>query len=1047
MDRINTFMKNLALKIVGVAILALLLFAPFSFSHAARTDTVWDVGPTGTYIKTTQPNGWDILINGISKYLNFGSTVGSSGYGIRDNAGRMEFKHSGESWTEFGTGGGGGSSIVLDLADDGSNESAGITEIATSGDTNSIFSEPTANKLLINLGLDWPKADTADDLTCTDCIGATEITDIYVLNTGDTLTGDLELDGDLVLNLDDTGTIRFSETDANGANFKGFTAPTAITASTTCTFEDDANFIPDSCVGDGVDSDTATPSVGSAGAIQVSDGAGAFLGSLIDNFYYDDAADVLYLLDETTTYFKAGDYSTGFNFDAGGITVSTIRTYTGPNLDGTLALTSGAQTFSDKTIDSDVNTLSVDPDEFKAVDSPADEECYTYESTGTTGEWQTCGGGGGAPTDADYLVGTANGSLSAEIVVGTSPGGELGGTWASPTLDDSVTTTGWTMGTFSATQLTSPTVLVDLLDAVGAVDMDYGSADVTDHTFTTDGTGTAEIVLPDGSIDGTEILNDTVALTTDTSGNYVSSATANGGLTLTGTEGGSLGILLPAATNALSSTTSSGSGLELLSAGLTLLQGCADTQVLAWVESTDTWDCSTVSGSGDITSVGDVTSGAAFDGTQGTTITFNDADGDKTFKYDTTNNWFELNDNIAIGSAGVLLTDNGDGALTLKSLGNTAQEDLKLDLDGNSDTVNFSSTTGLHEFNFADTTNSKIFVQTLSLTGTGALEGLDSIDSTGETTLEAALDLAGDVSATGLGNTVIGNDKITEAMLKAVDVAADEECLTYESTVGDFEWQTCGAGGSFDSTTVDNTTWSDNANASNTWTFDVSGTDTTWTMGNNNWIFGTGSVDLGSAGVRLSQDGDGAITFLGLGNGSDEDLTLNLDDTSNTGVFSSSTSLATLNFSGISLQSSGVAIPTISSTDTLTNKTIAAASNVLDACVPVAVTDEYSNLTTGTAKATFRMPFAMTVTSVRASLVTAATGGTLVTVDINEAGTSIISTKITLDASEKTSTTAATAAVISDSSIADDAEMTVDIDAVGSTTPGNGLKIQICGTI
>lgn len=35
----------------------------------------------------------------------------------------------------------------------------------------------------------------------------------------------------------------------------------------------------------------------------------------------------------------------------------------------------------------------------------------------------------------DALVGTATGLLSGEIVVGTSPGGELGGTWASPTVD------------------------------------------------------------------------------------------------------------------------------------------------------------------------------------------------------------------------------------------------------------------------------------------------------------------------------------------------------------------------------------------------------------------------------------------------------------------------------------------------------------------------------------------------------------------------------------------------------------------------------------
>ena len=63
------------------------------------------------------------------------------------------------------------------------------------------------------------------------------------------------------------------------------------------------------------------------------------------------------------------------------------------------------------------------------------DNTWEYSNNGTS--WTDIGsGGGGAPTDADYLVGTANGSLSAEIVVGTTPSGELGGTWASPTIDD-----------------------------------------------------------------------------------------------------------------------------------------------------------------------------------------------------------------------------------------------------------------------------------------------------------------------------------------------------------------------------------------------------------------------------------------------------------------------------------------------------------------------------------------------------------------------------------------------------------------------------------
>lgn len=110
----------------------------------------------------------------------------------------------------------------------------------------------------------------------------------------------------------------------------------------------------------------------------------------------------------------------------------------------------------------------------------------------------------------------------------------------------------------------------------------------------------------------------------------------------------------------------------------------------------------------------------------------------------------------------------------------------------------------------------------------------------------------------------------------------------------------------------------------------------------------------------------------------------------------------------------------------------------------VAVSDETTALTTGTTKVTFRMPYAMTLTSVRASLSTAQTSGSIFTVDINESGSTILSTKLTIDNTEKTSTTAATAAVISDTALADDSEITIDIDQVGDGT-AKGLKVTLIG--
>lgn len=112
--------------------------------------------------------------------------------------------------------------------------------------------------------------------------------------------------------------------------------------------------------------------------------------------------------------------------------------------------------------------------------------------------------------------------------------------------------------------------------------------------------------------------------------------------------------------------------------------------------------------------------------------------------------------------------------------------------------------------------------------------------------------------------------------------------------------------------------------------------------------------------------------------------------------------------------------------------------------IGVACSDESTAIDATGTKATFRMPCAMTVTGVRASLTGATTTGT-VTVDVNDGGTTILSTKVTIDATEKTSTTAATPAVISDSALADDAEITVDVDDVGDST-ATGLKVWLIGT-
>ena len=100
----------------------------------------------------------------------------------------------------------------------------------------------------------------------------------------------------------------------------------------------------------------------------------------------------------------------------------------------------------------------------------------------------------------------------------------------------------------------------------------------------------------------------------------------------------------------------------------------------------------------------------------------------------------------------------------------------------------------------------------------------------------------------------------------------------------------------------------------------------------------------------------------------------------------------------------------------------------------IAVADDVLNI---------NMPnYATTLSGISASLVTAPTGS-VATFDVEEAGSTILSTLITIDATEFTSETAATPPVISDTAIAANAILSFNIDGVGSTIAGKGLKFWI----
>lgn len=111
----------------------------------------------------------------------------------------------------------------------------------------------------------------------------------------------------------------------------------------------------------------------------------------------------------------------------------------------------------------------------------------------------------------------------------------------------------------------------------------------------------------------------------------------------------------------------------------------------------------------------------------------------------------------------------------------------------------------------------------------------------------------------------------------------------------------------------------------------------------------------------------------------------------------------------------------------------------------VAMSDETTSITSGAAKTTFQFPVGFEITETPIASVTSVSTSGVVTVDINDDGTTIFSSnKLTIDQGEKTSTTAAAVATISAPlRIASGSIMTFDVDTPG--TAAKGLKVYMLG--
>ncbi len=238
-----------------------------------------------------------------------------------------------------------------------------------------------------------------------------------------------------------------------------------------------------------------------------------------------------------------------------------------------------------------------------------------------------------------YLTAETDGVIGNEILNATSGGG-LTRSGTGTNLDPytlAIATGGITADMIGDNSITSSKIaqgaiaLVDMgnnsVDSTKIIDGSIALADLANNSI-----DSSKII--DGSVTGSDIASGTItngnllnsSLTVVSGSGLINGGTVSLGGTTTLNIGAGNGISVNAddiavrtavSTDGLSSTTSSGSGIEVLASGVTLLQGCSDGQILKWNETSDVWACNLdngVSGVGTLDSATKSANGAVISG-------------------------------------------------------------------------------------------------------------------------------------------------------------------------------------------------------------------------------------------------------------------------------------------------------------------------------------------------------------------------------------------------------------------------------------------------